>query len=129
MCGGSWLTWCTDRNCWIWLCRILGAQNANLPKITGALALVLGRGSDLARPEDLERMAVLLRQLQQAIPEVPLSANPVKKVTQLLIFSAISDNVTFTASSCIYGMLSVFCGCFQCVFASVKVWAVSLCDW
>lgn len=50
------------------LCRILGEQNANLPRILGILAVVLARGTDLASQDTLRRMGTLLQHMRQGLP-------------------------------------------------------------
>jgi hypothetical protein len=48
--------------------RILGEQNANLPRILGILAVVLARGTDLASEDTLRRMVTLLQHMRQGLP-------------------------------------------------------------
>jgi hypothetical protein len=48
--------------------RILGEGNAHLPRLVDALVQVLARGEALVKREDAEGMAVLLRQMQGALP-------------------------------------------------------------
>jgi len=48
--------------------RILGDNNANLPKIVSILVTVLGKGGDLVDDETQKQMVILLRQMQAALP-------------------------------------------------------------
>lgn len=48
---------------------MLGPNNQHVPHLVKAMVAVLGRGSELVAPEVGLRMAVLLNQMQAAVPQ------------------------------------------------------------
>lgn len=62
-------------------CRILGEQNANLPRIMGVLAAVLARGTDLASEDTLRRMVTLLQHMRQGLPPQVLKTSCLRHVS------------------------------------------------
>jgi hypothetical protein len=48
--------------------RVLGENNANLPKIVQVLVGVLAKGDALIKPDAAQQAALLLQQMQAALP-------------------------------------------------------------
>ncbi len=79
--------------------RILGEQNANLPRILGVLAAVLARGTDLAGEDTLRRMVTLLQHMRSGLPPQVrhVSLGPAPRLARCGSDSASSDGASRTS--------------------------------